>query len=71
VSNEAPSRAKTKSRTCCGGVKTFSTVWNSWMPGHLSRLPNAIGTSPSRLASASICSSSPNDRGSCGTLSRL
>ena len=71
MSNVWPFLANTKLRVEVLGVNRFWTVWNSWMPPNLSRLPNAIGVSPSRFALASIASNSANVVGGALTLALL
>ncbi len=71
VSKLAPGLANTKSVVEALLANWFWTVWNSWMPPNLSRLPNEMGTSPALLDLASICSNSANVLGTVLTLSLL
>ena len=51
--------------TASAGVVRPWTVPNTWMAGHLSRLPNIIGTSPLALTAASADSNSAQVLGGC------
>ena len=71
VSKLALSFANTKLRVASLLANWFWTVWNSWMPPNLSRLPNEIGVWPFCFAAASIDSNSLNVFGTVLTMSRL
>ena len=65
VVHEAPLRPNASWVTASAGVVRPCTVPKTWIAGHLSRLPNIIGTSPLALTAASADSNSAHVFGGC------
>jgi hypothetical protein len=65
VFHDAPGRPNASVVIWSAGTNRSCTVPNTWIPGHLSRLPNCIGTSPAAFAFASASSNSAHVFGGC------